>query len=77
MRKYEEASEFCNSLAKTLTNGAAIFTRSEDISFYNDRLAQHREEFRNGIEPGLKQYGIKMNWYDVTAAQRLYQDWTA
>ncbi len=72
MRKYEEASEFCNSLAKALTNGAAIFTRSEDISFYNDRLAQHREEFRNGIEPGLKQYGIKMNWYDVTAAQRLY-----
>ena len=71
MMHYMNASQFCDWLASRVVEGAA-FWKNEDSSFLDNSIAAQLAEYRNEVEPGLKKYKIKTNWYDVTAAHRVY-----
>ena len=71
MRQYRDAAGYCDDLASRLAPGARYY-KDEDISFYNATLEKHRNEYKNELEAGLAQSGVKLNWYDITAAHRVY-----
>ena len=71
MKYYENASGYCDELAATL-DPSAVYTRDEDMSFYDSVVNARYEEFYNTIEPGLELYGMQTDWVEMTASQRLY-----
>ena len=71
MKKYMEAPAFCDWVASRLVSNCS-FWKEEDSSFPNGKVANALAEYRNRVEPGLKRLRIKTNWFDVTAAHRVY-----
>ena len=72
MMRYMDASQCCDWLASRLVSGSS-FWKNEDSSFFNSKVEAALNEYRNEVEPGLKaQNHIKTNWFDVTAAHKVY-----
>jgi len=71
MKKYMDAPAFCDWVASRLVSNCS-FWKEEDSSFFNGKVANALAEYRNSVEPGLKQLRIQTNWFDVTAAHRVY-----
>ena len=71
MMRYMNADQYCDARA-SLVGAPLTFYRSEDMSFFNSKLEQHRKKFSDLILPGLSQFGLHADWLEVTAAQRVY-----
>ena len=71
MWTYMEAPQFCDWVASRLNSGC-VFWKEEDSSFLDSRVAAALAEYRDSVVSGMADLGIKTNWYDVTAAHRVY-----
>ena len=70
MQRYLDAAGYCDAQLKDLSYPATWY-KDEDMSFFNAHLDEHKAQYTD-IVSGFAQYGITVNWYDVTAAQRVY-----
>jgi len=71
MLRYLNAAEYCDAQMANLTY-PATFCKEEDMSFFNAHIKQHQAQYEQNIVQGFAQYGITVNWWEITAAQRMY-----
>ncbi|MBQ7455830.1 MAG: hypothetical protein IJS53_05240 [Clostridia bacterium] len=76
MLNYMDAATYCDLQILTWLTSAGItdyaYWKDEDMSFYQRKLDQRLREFNETIAPGFASYGMKLDWVDITAAQRVF-----
>lgn len=70
MQRYRDAAGYCDWMMEGL-DAPSSFYKDEDTSYMDDHLASERSRYANLVS-GMSQYGIKVEWTDVTVAQRVY-----
>ncbi|MDO4459711.1 MAG: hypothetical protein Q4C42_06480 [Clostridia bacterium] len=68
---YTDASGYCDELAYKWQPDAQYY-KNEDMSFYDSQLDARRQNFYDEVYPGMANYGMSLDWFDVTAAQKVY-----
>ena len=72
MKYYKNAYQYSDELAERIAGCPVSFHHSEDMSFYDSRLAEHYNLYWNEIVPGMQAYGLSPEWMDITAANNVY-----
>ena len=76
MQEYMNAETYTSVRAAAMVQALGAteysFYRKEDMSHYDALLKEHRQYYENLIVPGLKQYGIGVDWVEMTAAQNAF-----
>ena len=71
MMTYMNASQYCDWVASRMVSDPA-FWKEEDSSLLNGKVEYAKNYYKNKTVDDMASVGIKTNWYDVTAAQRVY-----
>ena len=71
MMTYMNASQYCDWIASRMVSDPA-FWKEEDASLLNSKVEYAKNYYKNNTVDDMASVGIKTNWYDVTAAQRVY-----
>ena len=72
MQRYRNADQYCDARVAMMIGYPLTFDHAEDMSYFDQTSEEFKQEYYNEIVPGLAQYGMKADWLEVTAAQRVY-----